>query len=34
MAMLYIIGFLFVFSIACVWILPNEKVSKHKGDHV
>jgi hypothetical protein len=34
MAMLGIIIFLFVASIACVWVLPNHKVSNHKKDHV
>ncbi len=34
MGMLGIIVFLFVLSIACVWILPNDKVSKHEKDHV
>ncbi len=34
MAMLGIILFLFILSIACVWVLPNNKVSKHKRDHV
>lgn len=34
MAMLIIIIVLFVSAIACVWVLPNSKVSKHEKDHV
>ncbi len=34
MAMLGIIGFLFILAIICPYVLPNEKVSTHKKDHV
>ena len=32
MGMLILIIMLFVSAIACVWVLPNSKVSKHKRD--
>jgi hypothetical protein len=32
--MLGVIGFLFVLAIVCPYILPNEKVSSHKRDHI
>ena len=34
MGMLVIIIVLFVSAIACVWVLPNNRVSKHEKDHV
>jgi hypothetical protein len=34
MAMLYLIIGLFVLAIICPFILPNDKVSSHKRDHV
>ncbi len=34
MLMLGIIIFLFVLAIVCPIIIPNEKVSNHKKDHV
>lgn len=34
MAMLYLIFGLFFLAIICPFILPNEKVSDHKKDHV
>lgn len=34
MAMLGFILVLFVLAIICPFILPNEKVSSHKKDHV
>ena len=34
MGMLLLIIVLFVSAIACVWVLPNKKVSKHERDHV
>ena len=34
MAMLGVIGFLFILAIVCPYILPNDKVSTHKKDHV
>ena len=34
MAMLGVIGILFVLAIVCPYILPNDKVSTHKKDHV
>jgi hypothetical protein len=34
MAMLGVIGFLFILAIVCPYILPNDKVSTHKKDHL
>ena len=34
MGMLVIIIVLFVSAIACVWVLPNNRVSKHEKDHM
>ena len=34
MAMLGIIGFLFILAVICPYVLPNNKVSTHKKDHV
>jgi len=34
MAMLSVIVILFVLAIVCPYILPNDKVSTHKKDHV
>ncbi len=34
MFMLFLIIFLFVLAIVCPFILPNNKVSSHKNDHV
>jgi len=34
MAMLGIIGFLFILAVICPYVLPNDKVSTHKKDHL
>ena len=34
MAMLGIIGFLFILAVICPYVLPNNKVSTHKKDHL